>query len=157
MNAIAAPAPALAPNPWLVAGGILSAIAALLHLAVIAGGPDWYRFVGAGEEMAQMAERGELRPALITLAIAAILAVWSAYAFAGAGRFRRLPLMRTALVAITAIYPLRGLVLVPIALLNPKMLDVFTVWSSLIVLIYGLCYALGTWRAWPALSGRKLA
>ena len=36
-------------NPWLVAGGILSALAALLHLAVIVGGPVWYRFFGAGE------------------------------------------------------------------------------------------------------------
>jgi hypothetical protein len=155
LTAAAAPARALAPNPWLVAGGILSALAALLHLAVIAGGPDWYRFFGAGEEMAQMAERGELQPALTAVAIAALLAIWSAYAFAGAGRLRRLPLMRTALVAITAVYLLRGLVLVPIALLNPKMLDAFTLWSSLIVLVYGLCYALGTARAWPALSARS--
>ena len=50
-----------ARNPWLVTGGILSALAALLHLAVIAGGPDWYRFVGAGEEMARMAEQGSIR------------------------------------------------------------------------------------------------
>ena len=100
-------------NPWLIAGGVLSTAAALLHLAIIAGGPDWYRFFGAGERMARMAELGLLRPALITLGIAAILAVWAAYAFAGAGLIRRLPLMRTALLAITAIYLLRGLVLDP--------------------------------------------
>lgn len=146
-------APALAPNPWLVAGGILSALAAILHLAVIAGGPDWYRFVGAGEEMARMAERGMLRPALITVAIAAILAIWSAYAFAGAGLLPRLPLIRTALVAITAVYLLRGLALVPLALLRPALVDSFALWSSLIVLAYGIVHAVGTWRAWPALSG----
>ena len=151
----AAPNRTLPPNPWLVAGGVLSLLAVLLHLAVIAGGPDWYRFVGAGEDMARMAEQGLLRPAFITLAISTILAIWAAYAFAGAGLFRRLPLMRTALVAITAIYLLRGLVLVPIALLKPAMLDSFTLWSSLIVLVYGLCYAVGTWRAWPALSARN--
>ena len=145
-------APALAPNPWLVAGGILSALAAILHLAVIAGGPDWYRFVGAGEEMAQMAERDMLRPALITLAIATILAIWSAYAFAGAGLLPRLPLMRTALVAITAVYLLRGLALVPLALLRPALVDSFALWSSLIVLAYGIVHAVGTYRAWPALA-----
>jgi hypothetical protein len=48
----AAGGPGAKPNFWLVGGGILSAIAALLHAAVIAGGPDWYRFFGAGEEMA---------------------------------------------------------------------------------------------------------
>ncbi len=149
---VLAPVPALAPNPWLVAGGILSALAVILHLAVIAGGPDWYRFVGAGEEMAQMAERGLLRPALITIAIATILAIWSAYAFAGAGLIPRLPLMRTALVAITAVYLLRGLALVPLALLRPALIDSFALWSSLIVLAYGIVHAVGTYRAWPALA-----
>jgi hypothetical protein len=142
----------LAPNPWLVTAGILSALAAVLHLAVIAGGPDWYRFVGAGEEMAQMAERGLLRPALITVAIATILAIWSAYAFAGAGLLPRLPLIRTALVAITAVYLLRGLALVPLALLRPALVDSFALWSSLIVLAYGIVHAVGTYRAWPALA-----
>ena len=144
-----------ARNAWLVAGGILSALAALLHLAVIAGGPDWYRAVGAGEEMARMAEQGSLRPALITVAIAALLAVWSAYAFAGAGLLRRLPLMRTALVAITAVYLLRGLLLIPLAALRPDLVTPFDVWSSLIVFIYGVTHALGTWRAWPFLATKR--
>lgn len=147
-------AQAQARNPWLVAGGILSALAAILHLAVIAGGPDWYRFFGAGEEMARMAERGLLRPTLYTIAIASILGIWSAYAFAGAGLLRRLPLIRTALVAISAIYLLRGLSLIPLALLRPDLLSPFALWSSLIVLVYGICYAVGTWRAWPTLAGR---
>lgn len=143
------------PNRWLVAAGMLSAAAALLHLAVIAGGPDWYRFFGAGEDMARMAEQGLARPALITLGIALILAVWAAYAFAGAGLIRRLPLMRTALVAISSIYLLRGLVLVPLLAIHPERVDAFALWSSLIVLGYGISYAVGTWRAWPALSARR--
>jgi hypothetical protein len=141
-------------NSWLVAGGILSAAAALLHIGVIAGGPDWYRFFGAGEPMARMAERGSPTPALITTGIALLLSVWAAYAFAGAGLIRRLPLMRTALILISAIYLLRGLVLVPALILNPGRIEAFMLWSSLIVLGYGICYALGTWRAWPTLSRR---
>ena len=94
---------------WLIAGGTLSAIAALLHVAIIFGGPDWYRFFGAGEGMARAAERGSAQPAIITLGIAAVLAVWSAYGFSGAGVIRRLPLLRTALVAISAVYLARGL------------------------------------------------
>ncbi|HEX9963700.1 MAG TPA: hypothetical protein VGB04_01810 [Allosphingosinicella sp.] len=154
MNALAS-VPATARNSWLVAGGILSAVAAILHLAVIAGGPDWYRFFGAGEEMARMAERGLLRPALYTVVIASILGIWSAYAFAGAGLLRRLPLMRTALVGISAVYLLRGLSLVPLALLRPDLVDPFALWSSLIVLIYGICHAVGTWRAWRTLSAGR--
>lgn len=142
-------------NPWLVAGGALTAAASILHLVIIVGGPDWYRFFGAGEGMARMAEQERLEPTLITLGIAAVLAVWAAYAFAGAGLIRRLPLIRTALVAISMIYLLRGLILVPLVAFSPELIDAFTLWSSLIVLAYGLLYALGTMRAWPALSGAR--
>jgi hypothetical protein len=139
---------------WLTAAALLSAAAAILHLAVIAGGPDWYRFFGAGEGMARLAERGSPKPALITVAIAAVLASWSAYALAGAGRIRRLPLMRTALVAISAIYLARGLILFPALLLNSARVSAFDLWSSLIVLVFGITYAVGTFRAWPALAGK---
>ncbi|MBA2467572.1 MAG: hypothetical protein H0V46_08220 [Sphingomonas sp.] len=105
--------------------------------------------------MAQMAERGSLVPAVLTLGIAAMLAVWAAYAFAGAGIIRRLPLMRTALVAISAIYLVRGLLIVPV-LMKPAA-PAFDIWSSLIVLVYGIVYALGTWRAWNLLSQPKVS
>ena len=138
-------------NVWLIVGGWLSLAASLLHIGCIIGGPDWYRFLGAGVGMAQAAERGEAYPALVTFAIAVILAIWAAYAFAGAGLIRRLPLMRTALVAITAIYLLRGAALI-LALTVPAMSSPFNIWSSVIVLGYGLAYLIGTWRAWPSLS-----
>jgi hypothetical protein len=131
---------------------MLSSVAALLHLAVIIGGPDWYRFFGAGEEMAGMAERGSPVPAIITVGITLLLATWAAYAFAGAGFLPRLPLMRTALVLITTIYLLRGLVLVPALIARGSETAPFVIWSSLIVLIYGIVYAVGTWKAWPTLS-----
>ncbi len=137
-------------NNWLVTAGMLSAAAALLHIAVIVSGAEWYRFFGAGEGMARLAERGSLTPHLITL----VLAIWAAYAFAGAGLLRRLPLMRTALLTITAIYLLRGLALFPTLALKPALVDRFTLWSSIIVLVYGITYAVGTWRAWPALGNR---
>jgi len=142
-------------NPWLIAGGVLSAAAALLHLGVIAGGPDWYRFFGAGERMARMAERGSPMPAVVTTGIALILLVWAVYAFAGAGLIRRLPLMRTALVLISTIYLLRGLIIVPAVVINGLGIHPFVWSSSLIVLVYGICYAVGTWHAWPGLSRRS--
>jgi hypothetical protein len=142
------------PNPgsfWLVIGAWLSFAASALHLGCIVGGPDWYRFFGAGEGMAQAAERGEWLPAIMTLGIAAVLALWGAYALSGAGRIARLPLLRTGLVVISAIYLLRGLILIPLYLARPELTDAFAVWSSLIVLVYGLAYAIGTWRAWSFL------
>ena len=107
-------------NRWLLLAGSMSAAASLLHLGVIAGGPAWYRFFGAGEGMARMAERGDPTAALITVGIAGVLAVWAAYAFSGAGLIPRLPLLRTGLIVISTIYLLRGLVLIPAIALNPQ-------------------------------------
>ena len=145
-------------NPLLIVAGILSTVAAVLHLAVIAGGPAWYRFFGAGEQMARLAEQGHWYPAVVTTGIATILLTWAAYAFSGAGLLPRMPLLRTGLVVISTIYLLRGLVLIPAMVTNPAGpagLTAFTWCSSLIVLVYGLAYAIGTWRAWPDLAPRR--
>ena len=147
--------PDVAANPgatWLIVGGSLSVVAALLHLACIFGGPDWYRFFGAGEGMARAAAHGLWRPTLITLVIAAVLLVWAAFAFSGAGWLPRLPLLRTGLVAITAVYLLRGLVFIPLNLWRPTHGTSFAIWSSAIVLVYGIVHAVGTLRAWPHLG-----
>ncbi|MBA3667557.1 MAG: hypothetical protein H0W65_07535 [Sphingomonas sp.] len=136
----------------LVVGGGLSLAAAALHLACIAGGPAWYRFFGAGEGMARLAERGDWRPAAIAAAIAAMLALAAAYAFSGAGLIARLPLLRTGLVVISAIYLLRGLVvLMPSALGRADLSRGFLLWSSLIVLAFGIVHAVGTARIWKSL------
>ena len=139
---------------WLIAGGSLSIAASLLHLGCIVGGPDWYRFFGAGERVAQAAARGSWVPAAMTFGIAAVLAIWAAYAFSGAGLIARLPLLRTGLVVITAVYVLRGMVLFfPSAFQRPDLSESFLRWSSIIVLAFGLVHAIGTWRAWNSLSG----
>lgn len=138
--------------PWLAIGGGLSLAAAFAHLACIVGGPAWYRFFGAGERLAQGVERGALMPHVITFGIAALLATWAAYAFSGAGLIGRLPLLKLALIAITAVYLLRGLVLFRPSLLGRADLsDAFLLWSSLIVLVMGIVHVIGIWRGWNTL------
>ena len=137
-------------NRMLVLAAALSALAALLHVAVIAGGPDWYRFFGAGERMARLAEARSVVPAVVTLGIALILAAWSVYAASAAGLLRPLPLTAAALVAITTVYVLRGLALVPVALM-PALRTSFNLWSSAICLAIGLVHAVGLWQVWKRL------
>ncbi len=147
--------PNVVNNPgsgWLIAAATLSAAAALLHLGAIVGGPDWYRFFGAGEGMARAAARGELRPTLITLGITAGLAIWAAYAASGAGLIPRLPLLRTGLVVITGIYLLRALAFLPLHYWRPQHSDAFAIWSSGIVLVYGVVHLIGLVRAWRHLA-----
>lgn len=140
---------------WLLAGGVLTGAASLLHLGIIAGGPDWYRFFGAGERMARMAERGSPYPAVVTAGIATVLAVWMLYALSGAGVIRRLPLLRTALVLIAAVYLGRGVLGIPLVLLGEdpyarqlKARMTFMIVTSAICIALGLCYAAGAAWLW---------
>ncbi len=135
----------------LLAAGSMSVTASCAHLACIVGGPDWYRRMGAGERMARAVERGAVAPALITFAIAAVIAGWAVFAFSAAGIGWRLPFTRAALVLICAMLLARAM-LVFAPNWRPDLSRAFVVWSSLIVLIMGLTFTAGTWLAWPDLS-----
>jgi len=137
---------------WLIAAGMLNAGAALLHLACVIGGPAWYRFLGAGERMARLAESGSLRPALITIGIATVLGFWSAYAFSGAGMLPRLPLLQPALIAICTAFTLRAAALPLMLTRMPDRSPTFLVWSSAIVLGFAVVHAVGIWLNWSRLA-----
>lgn len=138
-------------NIYLVIASILSAVAALLHIGCIIFGAAWYRFFGAGEEMATLAEQGNPTPTIITSFIVLILFIWSAYALSAAGIIRKLPLIRTALILITSIYLLRGLAGL-FFIKNPGAnTPEFWLWSSIICIIYGMFYLIGTKQKWAQL------
>jgi putative oxidoreductase len=146
----------------LLFGGWLTGVASLLHLAIILGGPDWYRFFGAGEAMARLAARGSSYPTVVTAGIAVILCVWMLYALSGAGWIRRLPFLRLVLPLIAAVYLARAILGVPVVLLvehpyanqlRAKM--TFMVVSSAICLFLGLCYAVGAAAVWKGSSAHR--
>lgn len=138
-------------NPTLVIAGAGSLAASMLHLACIAGGPEWYRFFGAGEQMARMAARGHWYPAVLTLGIASILGAWALYAWSGAGLIPRLPLLRPGLCVITGVYLLRALAFVPLQPYFPGNSAAFWYLSSGICLVIGLLHAVGLRQAWSRL------
>lgn len=136
-------------NPLLILAAALSAIAALLHVGCIAFGAPWYRFFGAGERMARLAEAGSWRPAVITSVIVAMLSVWALYALSGAGVVARLPLLRLGLVAIASVYTLRGVAGLLYAAFGAG--APFWWWSSAICLGFGLVHIAGLLQVWPQL------
>ncbi|MET0845025.1 MAG: hypothetical protein ABWY46_02415 [Pseudomonas sp.] len=138
-------------NIFLVAGALLSASAAIFHLLIIVGGPDWYRFFGAGERFAVAAAQGHYYPTLVTSGIAAVLSVWSVYALAGAGAIHRLPLLRPVLTGITTIYVVRGVAFAPAVLATGGKITPFVLWSSAICLGLGIVHLVGLIQRWPAL------
>ncbi len=138
-------------NGWLVAAAVLSGVAALLHVAIVFGGAPWYRYFGAGERMAAAADAGRAYPTLVTLGIAAVLALWAAYALAGAGLLAGVPLLKWGLAAITAIYLVRGLAIVPVLVFARAQATPFLVWSSIICIGYGVVHLVGMVQVWNQL------
>ncbi|MEW6997434.1 hypothetical protein AADZ86_07005 [Colwelliaceae bacterium BS250] len=138
-------------NVFLIIAGTLSAIVALLHIGCIYFGAPWYRFFGAGERMAVLAEQGSIQPTIITSGIVLVLSLWSLYAFSGAGIITKLPLIRLALVLITLIYLARGVagfffISSPMGR-SPE----FWVWSSVICLSFGIVHLIGLKQQWANL------
>jgi hypothetical protein len=117
-------------------------------------GAHWYRFLGAGE---QLAEQGHWYPIVVTGTITFILLLWACYALSGAGVIRRLPLTRLALVLISSILLLRGLAFIWLMPLFPGNSLLFWLVSSAICLLLGTLFAVGSWQQWPKLSAKTVA
>jgi hypothetical protein len=141
-------------SSWLMTAGGLSIAAALLHLGCLVGGAPWFRALGAGEGVVRAAERGELFPVIGTIFIAAVLFGWAAYAFSAAGILMKLPLTRTALVAISSVLLLRGLAVPAMQAWRPDLSQSFIYTTAAICTIYGLIFLIGTIKAWPVLSAK---
>jgi len=138
-------------NIALSIGAGLNTIVALLHIGCIYFGASWYRLMGAGEQMATLAERGSSQPTVITSFIVVVFIIWTAYALSGAGLILQLPLLKWGLAAITAIYLLRGFA--GFFLYNNPLgrTPEFWLWSSAICLTLGAIHLLGLKQIWAQL------
>lgn len=139
-------------NTFLISAALLCALAAMAHLGCIVFGADWYRFFGAGEQMARMAEQGLWYPTVVTSVLVMVLLTWSMYALSASDVIRRLPLIRLVLCLISAIFIFRGVGFVALMPMFPENSLTFWYVSSAICLIIGLCFVVGTHQEWNKLS-----
>lgn len=137
----------------MLAGSIISLGIALLHIVIIFIGAEGYRYFGAGEEMASLAESGSLQPALITFTITIFFALFGLYGLSGANLFKRLPFLKWVLLVIGSIYTLRGLVVIGemITLLGNTEYPIRMILFSFVSLITGIFYLAGLKKNWRGL------
>ncbi len=129
--------------------GLLSFSVALFQ-AVITFSPVWSRYFGAPAEIVTNV------PLLYVTGLAAsiIFGIFGLYAFSGAGYIHPLPLLRVGLLVIGCIYTLRGLVVIPILLMtmgyirSSDQVPPTGLSSSVISLLIGLLYLIGTFGNW---------
>ena len=141
---------------FLVIGGIASfAIGAFQ--AVILFSISWSRYFGAPEIMLF----DPIVLILVGFVVVVCFIVFGLYAWSGAGRIKRLPLLRPALLSIGSIYTLRGIFFIPFLLadagylqtaMNHSTKDIIT---SAISLIIGILYLTGTIGYWSEIPSSQ--
>ncbi|GAA0787476.1 hypothetical protein [Shewanella aestuarii] len=141
-------------NKFLILGAISSASAALAHLGCIIFGGDWYRFLGAGEQMASMADNGDWYPTIVTSVIVLVFTLWALYGLSGAKVIPQLPFLKLGLLVISFIYLIRGVAFVVIMPMFPENSSTFWIVSSSICLGIGTLYSVGTFQNWSTLRGK---
>jgi len=135
----------------LLLAGILTGLTSLAHLACIALGAPAFRFMGAGERMARAVEAGRIKPVLVTLGVAAVLALWAFYALSAATLNEPLPLTRPLLVGSSMVFLIRASCFPMLRQAFPENSTIFWWLSSGICLATGTLYAWGTAQAWAHL------
>ena len=140
-------------DKYLVAGGVIAVLAAVLHIVVLIGGPDWIAYVKAPESVVESARQGTWLAPLSILSITAVIVICALYAFSGAGLIPTLPLLGYVLALIGGLCLLRGVLLIPMIALRPALishLSAFDLLSSLIFVVMGAAYAVGGYRTLSA-------
>ncbi|WP_211441716.1 hypothetical protein [Collimonas humicola] len=130
-------------NSLIISAGAASVLIALLHVYVILKGPVAYRQFGAGERLASMAERGSWLPALLTSGITITFLIFAYYYIAAGGWVPIPPFLQVGLLAIAALYTVRGVMIVPL-LVGGRTLTRFEWGSSLLSLLIGLLHFAAT-------------
>jgi len=125
-------------------------VGALFHVACLFGGADWLLFAGAPVEFSESYRNGAIEPIFWTLAIALMLVIWGLYAMSGAGRMRKLPLLKTGLAAIGALMTLRGLIGLVLLVVTDwpwhTAMGQFHAVASVMIFGVGLFYLYGLWQ-----------
>jgi hypothetical protein len=136
----------------LMLAGLGNVAAALVHIIGWAMGPEAIAFLGAPPYIVRSIEEGTSDAPVTIAVIVAVLAVFAAYAFSGAGLLPRLPFLRVVLSLVGLLFILRGLLIfVQLQSANFSVtFDVVHLGLSVVVLVLGVLYAIGAWRLWRA-------
>lgn len=133
----------LKQNVYLIIGALFLFSFALYQLSAVFWTKEMIIYNGGP---AQMMEKNYTGYVLLCILITLIAVAGGLYSLSGAGKFYRLPLLRTMLVTITAVFLLRGMMLISDVMIIQKYPELeltrFAIYSS-IALIIGSIYLFG--------------
>jgi hypothetical protein len=84
----------------LMSAGVIAAASTIWHLLCIVGGPSWFAFARAPQQIIDSAQQGTLLAPLGTIVVAALMFACTVFSFSAAGLIRKVPLLKSALMTI---------------------------------------------------------
>lgn len=127
----------------LMSAGVIAAASAIWHLLCIVGGPSWFAFARAPQQIIDSAQQRTLLAPLGTIVVAALMFACTIFSFSAAGLIRKVPLLKSALMTISLLCIVRGLIAIPI-LVTPTGLDIWEVIASAVWLYVSICFLAGS-------------
>ena len=138
----------------LVSAGVIASASALWHLLCILGGPSWFEFARAPQQIIDSAQQGTLLAPIGTITVSSLMFACTVFAFSGAGLIRKVPLLKPALITISFICTSRALIAIPI-MITPDGYDIWEIVASSVWLYVGVCFIVGTTEQYRLVKSAK--
>jgi putative oxidoreductase len=133
-------------NIYLQIGGIFSLTFAVFQVSAIFWSQELLVYFGGP---VQMQAENPLLYIFACLFVGVLVVLCGLYALSGAGKFRRLPLLRTVLIVVTTVFILRSFLIIPILkiMFTYPERNVFRfLVFSIIALVVGIIHLVGVIR-----------
>jgi len=127
----------------LISAGVIASLSALWHLLCILGGPSWFVFARAPQSIIDSAQQGTLLAPVGTIIVAGLMFACTVFSFSATGLIRKIPLLKSALITISLLCILRGLIAIPF-LVTSAGLDIWQIIASSVWLYVGICFMSGS-------------
>lgn len=127
----------------LISAGIITSASAVWHLLCIFGGPSWFAFARAPQQIIDSAAQGTLLAPIGTMIVASLMFACTIFAFSAVGLIRKVPLLKLALITIAVLCTLRGLIAIP-TFVAFSGLDICQIVASSIWFYVGICFIAGS-------------
>jgi hypothetical protein len=127
----------------LISAGVIASASAIWHLLCIFGGPSWFAFARAPQQIIDSAQQGTMIAPIGTVIVSSLMFACSVFAFSAAGLIRRVPLLKSALITIAILCTLRGLIGIP-TFVTSTGLDIWQIVASTVWFYVGICFIAGS-------------
>jgi len=127
----------------LISAGVIALASAIWHLLCIFGGPSWFAFARAPQQIIDSAVQGTLLASIGTIIVASLMFACTVFAFSAVGLILKVPLLKSALITIAILCTLRGLIAIP-TFVTPSGFDIWQIVASTVWFYVGICFIAGS-------------